>query len=247
MVYRFIWSLLLLCLLSLKLVSAEPITISIVGEEMIDYSNRDGSGYYLDLVRRIFPEPEWQLNVDLVPFARSLYLVEQKRADMGLGVYSGDVSSSYYSREPIEVDKVDVAVTPELAAIWKGVSSLKQKKVQAMLEYRFDSFVNVPMYYEENSDLLQMLNHVNSGRIDAVMYYKDEMEKLSTKLHHPRQYVIIENVLAPAVYFVFAHTPKGERLKVIFDSKMDELIQSGEVDKIFHKYMPNRDRLQSIQ
>ncbi|WP_258405237.1 substrate-binding periplasmic protein [Shewanella mesophila] len=211
---------------------------------MTDYTNRDGSGYYLDLVRRVFPEPEFQLEVDLVPFARSLYLVEQKRADMGLGVYLGDVNVSYYSREPVEVDKVDAAVTPELAAMWKDVSSLKRKKVQAMLEYRFDSFVSVPMYYEESSDLLQMLNHVNSGRIDAVMDYKDEMEKLATKLSHPRQYVIIENVLSPAVYFVFPQTPKGERLKVIFDSKMDELIQSGEIDNIFHKYMPNRNRIQ---
>ena len=244
MVYRFTWSLLLLCLLSLKLAIAAPISISIVGEEMIDYSNRDGSGYYLDLVRRVFPEPEYQLKIDLVPFARSLYLVEQKRVDMGLGVYLGDVDGSYYSREPVEIDKVDAAVTPELAAMWKDVSSLKQKKVQAMLEYRFDSFVSVPMYYEESSDLLQMLNHVNLGRIDAVMNYKDEMEKLATKLSHPRQYVIIENVLSPAVYFVFPQTDKGERLKLIFDSKMDELIQSGEIDSIFHKYMPNRNRIQ---
>jgi len=245
--YRFIWSLLLLCLLPLKQAIAEPIAISIVGEEMSYYTNRDGSGYYLDLLRRVFPESEWQLNVDLVPFARSLYLLEHTRVDMALGVYLGDVSSPYYSREPVEVDKVDAAVTPELAAIWKDVSSLKQKKVLAMLEYRFDNFVDVPMYYEESSELLQMLNHVNTGRIDAVMDYKAEMELLASKLTHPRQYVIIENVISPAVYFVFAGTPKGERLKVIFDSKMDELIQSGEIDSIFHKYMPGRERIQAAQ
>jgi ABC-type amino acid transport substrate-binding protein len=247
MAYRFMWSLLLLCLLPLRFAIAEPVNISVVTEDMADYTNRDGSGYYLDLLRRVYPEPEWQLTVDLVPFSRALYLVAQKRVDIGLGFYLGDLNHAYYSREPVEVDKIDVAVTPELAALWQGISSLKSKRVQAMLKYRLDSFVDVPMYYEENSNLLQMLNRVNSGYIDAVLDYKDEMETLAIKLAHPRRYVIIENVLHPAVYFVFPQTPKGEWLKTIFDSEMDKLIQTGEIDKIFHRYMPDRQRIPPFQ
>ncbi|OEG75658.1 ABC transporter substrate-binding protein [Shewanella colwelliana] len=237
------WWLILLICWPLSLLGAAPVTINAVTDHWPKYSNLDGTGYYIDLLRHVFPEPDYQLELDIVPFSRALFLVNQQRVDVGLGFYRGDVDPSYYSEIPVEVDRVDAAVTPELAAVWKDITSLKQKKVQAMLAYRFDSFISVPMYYEESSELLLMLNHVNDGKIDALLDYKRSMISLASHLDHPRQYVIIENVLNPAVYFVFPQTEKGKRLKVRFDKQMQQLIKSGDIEQLFKRYVSDRERV----
>jgi|GEM_PF-2794462 len=48
------------------------------------YSNRDGTGYYFDILREIYPSPEYVLKVSYVPFRRGLRMVETAREDVTL-------------------------------------------------------------------------------------------------------------------------------------------------------------------
>ena len=244
--WRFTLACLCACGLLLSSAHAEPAqaeVIKVVTGNWPGYSTSDGKGYYLALLRQAFPASQWQLQVDYVPFSRAIYMVKQQQVDVGLGFYIDEVNPEYYSDLPVEVDQVDVALTPELAAIWQDINSLKNKRVKAMLEYRYDTFIKVPMYYEEGSDLLQMLNHVNAGQIDAVLDYKRSLQGLASQLNRPRQYVIKENVLNPEVFFVFPQTEKGKRLKRRFNQTMQRLLTSGELDKLFEAHIPHRSRV----
>ncbi|MCL1043370.1 transporter substrate-binding domain-containing protein [Shewanella marisflavi] len=245
-VWRFILACVCACWLLTPSVHAEPSqaeVIKVVTGNWPGYSTPDGDGYYLALMRKVFPTPQWQLQVDYVPFSRAIHMVKQQQVDVGLGFYIDEVNPEYYSDLPVEVDQVDAALTPELAAIWQDINSLKRKKVKAMLEYRYDTFIKVPMYYEEGSDLLQMLNHVNAGQIDAVLDYKRSLQGLASKLKRPQQYVIKENVLNPEVFFVFPQTEKGKRLKRSFNQAMLRLLASGELDRLFEAYITHRSRV----
>ncbi|MPY25339.1 transporter substrate-binding domain-containing protein [Shewanella psychropiezotolerans] len=241
----------LICRLILIVLSAipisgltEPARIHIVTENWVGYTNHDGSGYYFDILRRIFPAEDWLLEIDMVPFSRVRYLLHHHKADMALGFYPDDKANSIYSDIPIEVDTVDVAVTPELAALWQGIGSLAQKKVQALLDYRFDELIPVAMYYEESVNLLDLLNRVNQGKIDAVLDYKPAMLTKVAELNQPRQFVIIEDVFRLEVYFVFSKTDKGELLKTHFDKELTKLIASGELEQLFRHYVgENAERL----
>ncbi|WP_442802088.1 MULTISPECIES: substrate-binding periplasmic protein [unclassified Shewanella] len=235
----------LLCLswFPLQLIAA-PQTIHIVTESWLGYTNEDGSGFYFDILKRVFPENTWDVEIDIAPFSRVRYLLNHERADMALGFYAGDKTKAIYSDQPVEVDSVDVALTPEMAKSWSGVESLSFKKVQAMLKYRYDEFIDVPMYYEESSSLLEMLDRVNRGHIDAVLDYKPTMLAKEAHLSQPRQFVIIENVFRTEIYFVFAENAKGQRLKKHFDIELQKLIDSGELDLLFRQYVgPNANRL----
>lgn len=223
-----------------------PEVVTIATDSWLGYTNRDGSGYYFDILKRVFPEKEWQLQIDIVPFSRVRYLVDHNRTDMALGFYSGDTAKALYSHYPVEVDSVDAAITPEMAVIWKGAESLSHKKVQALLAYRYDEFISVPMYYEESSNLLEMMNRVNRGQVDAVLDYKPVMLTMVPKLNQPRQFVIIENVFRTEIYFVFSDNERGAKLKRHFDSELKKLIDSGELDELFRHYVgPDAQRLHS--
>nr|WP_246033174.1 transporter substrate-binding domain-containing protein [Shewanella canadensis] len=225
-----------------------PSVVTISTDSWLGYTNRDGSGYYFDILKRVFPKPEWQLKIEMVPFSRVRYLIDHDRVNMALGFYSGDTTRALYSKYPVEVDSVDAAITPELAVIWQGVESLRLKKVQALLAYRYDEFISVPMYYEESSNLLEMLNRVNRGQVDAVLDYKPTMLSMAPQLQQLRQFVIVENVFRTEIYFVFSDNDKGAKLKLHFDTELKKLIDNGELDELFRHYVgPDAQRLHPIR
>ena len=236
---------LLLCLSWFPLQSTSaPQTIHIVTESWLGYTNEDGSGFYFDVLKQIFPDENWQVEIDIAPFSRVRYLLNHERADMALGFYAGDTTKAIYSEQPIEVDSADIALTPEMAKNWDGIESLSFKKVQAMLKYRYDEFIDVPMYYGESSSLVEMLDRVNRGHIDAVLDYKPSMLAKAAELSEPRQFVIIENVFRTEIYFAFALNEKGKLLKAHFDIELQKMSESGELDRLFRQYVgPDANRL----
>ncbi|WP_254303979.1 ABC transporter substrate-binding protein [Shewanella sp. VB17] len=221
---------------SIPLICA-PQTIDVVTESWIGYTNEDGSGFYFDILNIIFPEEDWTVNTKIVPFSRVRYLLNHDRADIALGFYDGDTTKALFSEQPVEVDSIDIALTPEMAEIWQGLGSLSFKKVQALLEYRYDEFIDFPMYYEESSSLLEMLDRVNRGKIDAVFDYKADMLVKAAQLTQPIQFIIKENVLRLKVFFAFSDNKKGKKIKIHFDMELQKMIDSGELDELFRKHM----------
>jgi polar amino acid transport system substrate-binding protein len=213
---------------------AKPIVVNVVTDTWVGFTNPDGSGYYFDLLGKIFPPEQWQLNVRYLPYARSLRLLEQNKADIVLGVYAGVVPRGEYCAYPVERDTVDAALTPEMAANWQGLVSLQNKKVKAMISYRFDELVPVPMYYEESANLQDMLNAVNEGHIDAVLDYAPAMIRIREAQQKTWRFVIRKDVLSADAYFVFSDSDKGRMLKLHFDREHKQLIDSGEQDRLFN-------------
>lgn len=211
----------------------KPVVINLVTASWEGFANSDETGYYFDILNRVFPLPKWQVNVQFMPFARTLYLIETGRVDMIFSVYKEDVNNSLLSENAVELDSIDAAVTPQIAAMWSGMESLSHKKVQAMLAYRYNMLTPIPMFYEESSDMLSMLNSVNAGRIDAMLDYKKNIESLIPQLKGSQQFVIIQGVLNAEVFFAFANTEKGRMLKLVFDAEHKKLIESGEQDRLY--------------
>ncbi|MCL1090818.1 ABC transporter substrate-binding protein [Shewanella profunda] len=232
-----------LCLAALSsTAAASPVMVNVVTSTWEGYANPDETGYYFDILQRVFPASEWQLNVEFMPFARTLYLIEHQRADMALSVYPGDIKQSLLSDNAVEVDSIDAAVTPQIAANWVGIESLSHRKVQAMLAYRYNMLTPVPMYYEESSNMLSMLNSLNAGRIDAVLDYQKDILALVPRLKSPQNFNIIQGVIKAEAYFAFADTDKGIMLKQHFDREHKRLIDSGEQERL---YLETIDKLKA--
>ncbi|WP_244623585.1 substrate-binding periplasmic protein [Shewanella salipaludis] len=215
-------------------VGAGPMPVDVVTASWQGYAVDEAEqGYYLALLERVFPAEDWTLRVHFLPFARTLYMLDRQRADIVLSVYRGDLGSGLYSEDWVEVEAIDAAVAPGLAANWQGVASLKAKKVRAMKGYRYDSLTKIAMDYQEGSSLLDMLNLLNAGSIDAVLDYRVEIRRLSRQLKRPQAYVLIPDVLRAEVYFGFADNAKGRMLKAHFDLQHKALIASGERAALF--------------
>jgi len=198
------------------------------------YSNGDGTGYYFDILREIYPSPEYVLKVSYVPFRRGLRMVETARADVTLGVNRGDMDDGFIAKPVVENDTVDLLMSRDLAQKWQGLNSLKNKRIAARSGYNFDIHFDFPIEYSENNSLLGMMRMLKIGRIDAVLDYLADMKNLWEQACLDDNYIIMEAVLASPAFFAFSR--EQQDLKKHFETKFQELLQSGRVYELGRKY-----------
>ena len=215
-------------LLSLYTMVARAETLIVATDVWEDYSNEDGTGYYLDLLKAIYEPKGINIDVKYVPYKRSVEMVDNKKADMMLGAYEGEEIVGVYGKYPIELDVVDAAVSPELAK-----ESLSGKKVGAVRGNEFNSYTNVSMKYREVSNLRSLLKMLNHQRIDAVLDYEVDIRSAGKAIGEASRFEIKTGVLSNPSYFVFANSARGEKMRKIFDEEFIKLYRDGKVQNIY--------------
>lgn len=211
---------------------AEDITV--VTDMWEDYTNEDGTGFYLDVLREVFPSPQYHLIVQYLPYKRAISMIEKGEADITAGVNPGDMPDKYLAMEYVEKDSVDMLVKKEFAENWQGLQSLKNKYVVAKIGYNFEDVFEVPVYYKEKAHLFAMMKMLKAGRVDAVLDYKNDLKKLWDKSGLNDDYVIVERVIVKNAYYAFAD--RSHALKKHFLEVYPALVKSKKILEIGLQY-----------
>jgi ABC-type amino acid transport substrate-binding protein len=212
--------------------AAEDIVVAT--DEWEGYTSKDGQGYYIDLLKAIFPAPEYSLKFEFVPFKRSLLMLKSGKADILLGAYPDDVPAAYLTKYPTNADSISAALNKELAEKWKGLESLTNKTVVAKNAYAFDRYFKTPIKYAEKNNLNSMLQMLKKGRVDAVLDFKKDIHLVWESLELEQNFVIIDDVILENVYSAF--TLKKPKLKEHYETAFLNLYESGEVQKMMLKH-----------
>ncbi len=215
--------------------------VTVATDKWKNYTSKDGEGFYCELLKEIFKLPKYKLKFKIVPYKRSVALINKNKVDIILGAYAQDVPKNSLLSYPIETDFVDVIVGPEIAKNWKGLNSLKNKKVVAKLGYGFEPYLKKPVKYEEKPNLLSMLKMLKKGKIDAVLDYKADINELRKKARLGKNFKIFSKVISSKVYFVFAKNRK--KLQTYFNMKFKKMYQTGELSKLMKKCLGSDDLL----
>jgi polar amino acid transport system substrate-binding protein len=230
-----------LSLLTLSISASAAETINVATSEWENYTNKDETGYYFDVIRKVFPTPQWQVNFTIVPFKRSVTMLSNGKADITLGVYDGDLIKGQYSKHILEQDLVDAAVSEAIATSWAGIESLAGKEVVASIGYGFDAISPVKMNYKEKASLDGMLKMLVGGRVDAVLDYELDIVKAEQEHNITPNYVIKKAVLSSPIFFGFSESDKGILLKKHFDEQIQKLIDSGKLKQMMQHSLGSSD------
>ena len=206
-----------------------------VTDEWSLYTEKDGSGYYFDLVREVFEPRGINIQIQHMPYPRAVAKVNTGEADMILGAYYGKFDKSWYSDRPVELDKVDVAVTQDFYKHWQGKSSLVGKRVAYKFGYSFNDFFSLEAEYLEVRDEYALIKMLMSGRVDAVLDYERNFRKALQEMGVEEDVVILDGVFFPPIFFAFHNSPKALEYKRIFDTEMLKLRASGKVRELLIK------------
>ena len=214
---------------------SENKAVKVATDTWLDYTNKDGSGYYYDLLHTIYSTKGIEVSVEHMPYSRGMLKLRRGEVDILLGGYKGEFDDAWYAQLPVDIDNIDVAVSKELNAEWRGEESLQGKRIVAAFGNDFDQFYNIDASYMELRDIDAMLKMLMTGRVDAVLNYRRTIRKSIDDLNAKDIY-IKESVFQQPIYFIFNQTAKSKAYKAIFDTEMEKLVESGAIKKMLQDY-----------
>ena len=129
--------LILLCLPLFVLAKAETVTVA--GADWPGYVNPDGTGEYLEPVKKAFAETS-QIKWDISEFERARRLFLSGRADILVGVYRDAYPDKLYPVKPLDIEnELRAYFLPEHVSI-KTVADLDGKPIGWHKGYEFVDF-----------------------------------------------------------------------------------------------------------
>jgi len=165
-------SVLSLILLALPLSAENITTIKVAAEAWERATHKDGTGWYFDLVRKIYKPGGINMQHQIVPYSRSVMLVKAAKADLWFGSYEDEEKEAYYPQTPYDLDIVVALFKKNEVKEWKGEASIAGKKVGWIKDYAYDQYLKVKVKSEEIYNRGRALKLIEAGRID---FFVDEI------------------------------------------------------------------------
>ena len=217
-------------LFSLQVLSSQS-QIIVASEEWEDCTNVDGTGLYWDILELVYPNHE--IKHKLVPYSRSVFLVQNKKADLFVASYYKEAEGVLYPDKDLFFDADKVVAVYKKGTEFKGKKSLSGKKVAWIRGYSFDQYFAEKMKKYPLNKRTSAFNMLRYGRIDFFLDALVEMENMKSTLLEGLEYKIIKKLY---LYFAFADNEKGKKLLKIYEKNMKKALRSGEIKRKFEKW-----------
>jgi len=225
---------------------AETINISIVSDEWLGFVTKDGKGYYLDILNKAFPAPDYTIQLSILPYSRALHQVQRDEADIVLGIWANEHPTTQLSHYPVEIDLLDAAMRIDHPKI-NGPKSFNQLRILSRVGYEVDQLLDQPGLYTEHIDLEKMLKMVASNRADALIDFKSAMQPALDNLIQQNELAspltLVENALTEYVFFGFCSLPKCKKLKATFDQAYLKLYLQGAIEEYLFANQQKKEAL----
>jgi len=126
--------------------------IFVVSESWKNYTNKDGSGLYFDIVRLVYEPMGIKVKTKEYPYNRGSQMVEKKQADMWLASYIDEEDYAIYPKYHFDKDIITAMFKKNKFKNFKGIESLRDKNVGWIRGYSFDDYIDIPMKIHERNN-----------------------------------------------------------------------------------------------
>lgn len=214
----------------------KPKQIELVSESWHDLTRKDGSGLYFDLVRMVYERQGVRVRIRIVPYARSVQMVRDKKADAWVASFMQEKDFPIYPKWHFDRNAQVVVYRKDLPAGFADTKSLRNQRVAWLRDFGLDRYIREPMKITEVDTLasgLQMLEH---GRIDYLVCAKSDLadavksDKINMAPYETKF------MLHLGLFLAFADTPRGAQLRDLWDREMESLHKLPEFKAIYQKY-----------
>jgi len=226
----------LIALSAFALTAQSTSSIDIAAEEWADCTYKDGTGLYFEIIKQVYAKQGANFNFKIVPYSRSIEMVESGKTDMCLGTYEGEVENAIYPKYPMDYDDITVLIPAAKASSFKAESDLRDKKVAWIVDYGYEEYLEVPVKFTEVSNSESGIKMLQSGRIDYYIETKSDIGAALKGMGIPEKDFVLRTIKWIPLYTCFAKNDKGAQLQAIWDKRFPELYKSGELKTLFAKW-----------
>lgn len=233
-----LWSLalLLLCLgcSGVQAEVAAPAQINLVSEQWGGHTNADGSGLARDVMAAVFEPAGIKLNLRIVPYSRSIGLVQRGEADAWLGSYRNEVKQQvFYPQWHYDAERVSALGLASQAV--PNLQSIGRFRLAWMHGYEYQHYLPGLDRFQEVQRRSGILDMLERGRADFYIDSRSEVDAVLRGAQTPERFRITQLTRLP-LYPGFADTARGRALAAVYDRRMAELVETGSLRPLFQRW-----------
>ena len=213
-----------------------PKDIVLASDAWHDLTRKDGTGLYFDLIRAVYARAGVQVSTQIMPYARTVVMVRDKRVDAWVASFLNEKDFPLYPKWHFDRNAQMVVFRADTANPFKDQASLGNRKVAWLRDFGLDRYILVPMRATEVDTIASGFAMVESKRVDFFIGAKSDLADHIRDAKVDMAPYRMEFVLNLGLYLAFANTPKGAALRTIWDAQMETLHRDPAFRAIYKKY-----------
>lgn len=234
----------LLALLSLGAVGSafgqtgpdKPKDITLASDTWHNLTRKDGTGLYFDLIRAVFTRAGVKVNTQIMPYARTVAMVRDKRVDAWVASFMKEKDFPLYPKWHFDRNAQMVVSLADTAVPYKDEASLANRKVAWLRDFGLDRYIKAPMQATEVDTIASAFGMLQRKRVDFFIGAQSDLADHIRDAKVDMSAYRMEFVMHLGLYLAFADTPKGAALRTIWDAEMETLHRDAAFRAIYKKY-----------
>lgn len=204
-----------------------------VSEEWQDGTNADGTGFYWDLLRKVYEPAGYSLTFKVMPYARAVDQVLQGKAIAWVGSYKDEEDTAVYPATSFDADIVTGVFKAGSLDAGQGQAALTGKTVGWIKGYSYDDYLEVAMTKDTVTSRESGIKMVSAGRLDVYLDAAAEIEIVQEGGEVDFSGLETAEFLQLPLYMAFA--PDKNDLVKIWDERMKQMHDAGELKPFYDK------------
>lgn len=214
---------------------AIPKEIFVVSEGWKEYTNKDGTGLYFDIVKLVYEPIGIKVTTKLYPYNRAVQMVKKKQADMWLGSYIDEEDYAIYPKYHFDKDILTAMFKKNKFKTFSTIEDLRDKNIAWIRGYGFEDYIDVPMKIHERNNRKAIFKSLEKDRFDIFLDDKYDMAEAIKKINFNTSSYDFVKLLEFNLYPAFRNDNRGKELNNIWDKKIKELITTGLLKKVYKR------------
>jgi len=215
-------------------------TINIATPAWEGQTNEDGTGLFFDIIRAVYEPGGIKMKFQIMPWKRAVQEMLAGRADAVLDMYREDIAEEMTAPNYPLLTEFTVAVfKKERITDWKGAESLSGLDLIWIRGYNYHNgrhLRGIKFNWSEIDDYDTAWRMLAKNRADAYLDAYTDATAYIKENNVDMNLYRMETIGRDKGYMVCKKSRKAEDLIRIYDTRIIELLASGELKKIFDKW-----------
>jgi hypothetical protein len=211
-----------------------PEQVRIASEVWERHTHADGTGLAWDIMRLVFEPVGVKLQIQSVPYTRSIGLVQRGEADAWVGSYLNEVDDGvFYPRLPYDADRIAALALTDTPL--PSLATIGEFRLVWIRGYEYQRYLPGLRQYREVQRRSGILGMLDLGHADFYIDALTEVEDLLATTSAPERYRSTILAALP-LYLGFADNPRGRALAELYDRRMELLLAEDRLRELFTRW-----------
>lgn len=213
-----------------------PQEILLASDAWHNLTRPDGSGLYFDLIRAVFEPAEVKVKVTIVPYARSVNLVQAKKADAWVASFMKEQPFPLYPKWHFDRNRQLVISPRGTRRPFKNQDSFRGARLVWLRYFNLDKYLSVPVQFQEIDKISSAFPMLLSDHADYFIGAESDIKSAIQKNEIDLTRFQFDFLMYLNLYLAFADTEQGRALRDLWDRRMEALSQDEGFRKIYAQY-----------